>query len=137
MVNAAAQDLLTVVGESLARSAPEGWIQMKLRITAAGGMTRTTVTAQRADGTTDRKRVLDDDGADAAAALREAMYEDGRGAWYYAYLTLEHSGELAAEFDYDNRPFDGDAETDLMLEDQRLLPRSQDLLPEWHPSRTS
>ncbi|WP_432938326.1 hypothetical protein ACQPXM_27015 [Kribbella sp. CA-253562] len=137
MVNAAAQELLAAVGESLARSAPEEWAQVKLRITAAGGMTRTTVTATRADGTLDRKCVLDDDGEDAAVALRGAMYEADRGAWYDAYFTLDRSGELAAEFDYDSRPFDGDAEDDLMVEDQRLFPRSQELLPSWHPSRST
>jgi hypothetical protein len=137
MVNAAAQELLAAIGESLARSAPEGWTQVKLRISAAGGMTRTTLSATRSDGSRDRKCVLDDDGADAAVALRGAMYEADRGAWYNAYFTLDRSGELAAEFDYDSRPFDGDAEADLMVEDQRLFPRSQELLPDWHPSRTA
>jgi hypothetical protein len=136
-MNDAAREMLAEVGRSMARTAPNGWQQVKLRISAAGGMTRTTVTATRADGTPDRKCVLDDDGEDAAIELRAAMYEADRGAWYDAYFTLDSSGELAAEFDYDSRPFDGDAEDDLLVEDHRLFPRSPELLPPWHPSRTT
>lgn len=130
-----AQELLTTVGRSLARSAPEDWRELELKISAAGGMTQTTVSATRADGSIDRHCELDDDGDDAAADLRESMYQQGKGTWYNARLTLDDSGQLDADFDYDNPPFDGDADRDLLIEDQRLFPRDAELLPTWHPSR--
>jgi hypothetical protein len=136
-MNDEAQELLTEVGKALARTAPEGWQQVELHISAAGGMTSTTTTATLVDGSVDRHCELDDEGDDAAAGLRQSMYEADRGTWYNAVLTLARSGELAAEFDYDDPPFDGDADTVLMVEDQRLFPRSEELLPAWHPSRTS
>lgn len=131
-----AQELLTAVGRSLAQAGPEGWTALELKISAAGGMTSTTVSATRADGSIDHGAELDDDGDDAAADLRESMYQDGKGTWYNARLTLDSSGQLDADFDYDNPPFDGDADSDLLIEDQRLFPRDQTQLPAWHPSRS-
>jgi hypothetical protein len=132
-----AQELLTAVGQSLARSAPEDWRQLELTISAAGGMTRTIVTATRADGTVDLECELDDDGDDAATELRESMCQEGKGTWYNARLTLNSSGQLDAEFDYENPPFDGDADRQLLIEDQRLFPRDAEALPAWHPSRAT
>ena len=138
MINAAAQELLAAVGESLARSAPEGWTQVKLRISAACGMTRNDPLVQRAP------MELQSASAYSTTTARYCrrtpwgdVLEADRGAGYDAYFTLDRSGELGADFDYDSRSFDGDAEADLMVEDQRLFPRSQELLPAWHPSRTA
>jgi hypothetical protein len=130
-----AQELLTAVGRSLARSGPEGWRELELKISAAGGMTSTSVSATRADGSVAHDVELDPDGDDAAADLRKSMYQEGKGAWYNARLTLDSSGHLDADFDYDNPPFDGDADSALLIEDQRLFPRDQADLPGWHPSR--
>jgi hypothetical protein len=44
-------------------------------------------------------------------------------SWYNARLTLDNAGQLNADFDYDNPPFDGDANPNLLIEDQRLYPR--------------
>jgi hypothetical protein len=130
-----AQELLTAVGRSLAQSGPEGWRELELKISGAGGMTSTNVRATRADGSIDRDCELDDDGDDAAAGLRESMYQEGKGAWYNARLTLDNSGQLDATFDYDNPPFEGDADSALLIEDQRLFPRDEARLPDWHPAK--
>lgn len=130
-----AQELLAAVGRSLARSGPDGWRELELKISGAGGMTSTSVSATRADGSIDQDCELDDDGDDAAADLRESMYQEGKGAWYNARLTLDSSGQLDAAFDYDNPPFEGDADSDLLLEDQRLFPRDEATLPDWHPAK--
>lgn len=131
-----AQELLTAVGRSLAQAGPEGWTELELKISAAGGMTSTTVSATKADGSVHPDCELDDDGDDAAADLRESMYQEGKGAWYNARLALDSSGQLDADFDYDSPPFDGDADSGLLIEDQRLFPRDQEQLPAWHPSRS-
>ena len=134
-MNGEAPELLEAVGGALVRFAPGGWRELELRISGAGGMTRTIVTATRGDGSVDRECELDDDGDDAAAELRESMYQEGRGTWYNARLTLDNSGQLDADLDYDNPPFDGDADPGLLIEDQRLFPRDAEMLPTWHPSR--
>ncbi|MFC9693290.1 immunity protein YezG family protein [Kribbella sp. NPDC056951] len=131
-----AQDLLTAVGRSLARSGPNGWRELELKISAAGRVTSTTVSATNADGSVDLDSELDDDGDDAAAELREAMYQEDKGTWYNARVSLDSSGQLDADFDYDHPPFDGQAAPDLLVEDHRLFPRDQAQLPSWHPSRS-
>jgi len=131
-----AQELLTAVGRSLARSGPDRWRELELKISGAGGMTSTRVSATRADGSIDHDCELDDDGDDAAANLRESMYQEGKGAWYNARLTLDSSGQLDAVFDYDSPPFEGAADTDLLIEDQRLFPRDEAKLPDWHPAKS-
>lgn len=131
-----ARELLTAAGRSLARSGPDGWRELELKISGAGGMTSTSVRATTADGSIDQDCELDDDGDDAAADLRDSMYQEGKGAWYNARPTLDGSGQLSTAFDYDNPLFEGDADSDLLIEDQRLFPRDEAKLPDWHPSRS-
>jgi uncharacterized protein YfaP (DUF2135 family) len=73
---------------------PDGWQELELKISAAGVMTAIGVSATKADGSIDRDCELDDDGDDAAADLRESVYQEGKGAWYNARLTLHSSGQL-------------------------------------------
>lgn len=129
------QALLTSIGQSMARSAPEGWQLVEIRLTAAGPMTGTTAKATKADGSVDRKFTLDHDGQDAAAQLRSEMYQPDKGTWYNADLTLTRDGQFNADFDYDNPPFEGDADVDLLLEDQQRFPRAAEHMPPWHPAR--
>jgi hypothetical protein len=129
------QELLTSLGKSMARSAPQGWEQVEVRITAAGPMTGTTFMATKADGSVDRKIALDHDGQDAAAQLRKEMFQPSKGAWYNAGITLTRSGQLNADFDYDTPPFEGDADPDLLIEDHQLFPRDPENLPAWHPAK--
>ncbi|MFD7158313.1 immunity protein YezG family protein [Kribbella sp. NPDC059898] len=130
------QELLSRIGRSMARSAPSGWEQTELRITGAGPMSGTTLRATAGDNSTAHKIALDHDGQDAADDLRKEMYQPGKGAWYNATITLTHTGKLAANFDYDTPPFEGDADSDLLIEDDRLFPRDPEHLPPWHPAKT-
>lgn len=134
-MNDKAQELLTDVAKALVRAVPGGWQRVELRITAAGGMTETELDAHLADGTVDVSLGLDREGRVAAQDLREAMFEAGKGSWYNARVGLTPDGEVSAEFDYDQPPFDGDADAELLLADQEAWPRAVELLPQWHPAR--
>lgn len=128
------RQLLMTIGQSMARSAPDGWETVELHVTAAGGLSGTNVKATKGDGSEDRKFALDDEGLDAVAELRDEMWQADKGTWYNADFSLTRGGDFHAEFDYDNPPFGGDADAELLLEDQRLLPRAAERLPEWHPA---
>ncbi|MFC0627893.1 immunity protein YezG family protein [Kribbella deserti] len=97
-------------------------------------MTKTKVVITTAEGTADCTVGLDEAGRTAARQLRKEMHQPAKGTWYNARLELQPSGKLNADFDYDNPPFDGDADADLLLEDQRLFPRDGGHLPGWHPA---
>lgn len=129
------QELLTAVAKAMPRAATPGWTHAELRITGVGGMSKTTVRVTGPDGGVDGAIGLDEDGRTAARTLRKEMYQPGKGTWYNARIQLDSSGKLNAEFDYDNRPFDGDADDVLLMEDQRLFPRDPENLPDWHPAR--
>jgi hypothetical protein len=80
-------------------------------------------------------------GARSCMALREMMYRPGKGAWYSARFTIDAQQACEVQYDYDSVPVDSDfGETledirDELIEDQKLFPRDQENLPEWHPSR--
>jgi hypothetical protein len=134
-MNAEAEDLLAKIAQALARSAPEDWRYLTLRISCAGGMTQTGLIATRDNGTLNRGARLDQDGHLAALMFRRAMHQPGQGSWYNAHLTFDKLAQLTAVYDYDNPPFRGDVEARFLIEDQRLYPRDPAMLPLWHPCR--
>ncbi len=81
--------------------------------------------------------------------LREAMYQDGKGAWLSARVRVRADGQNKMNFDYERRPYwhkggspyeapadpaliaPGDVE---FVDDLRRFPRAPEFLPEWYPS---
>ena len=134
-MNDEVEELLAKIAQALARSAPEDWHVLTLRISCAGDMTETGLIATRTSGTLNRRVRLEEDGQLAALLLRRAMHQPGKGSWYNAHLTLDKFAQLNAVYDYDNPPFQGDVEPRFLIEDQRLYPREPAMLPLWHPCR--
>ncbi|PSL08134.1 hypothetical protein CLV30_101101 [Haloactinopolyspora alba] len=135
---------LNAVGQAMVVAAPDGWRFLKLEVMAAGEMTDTGLEIETQDGSIDIDAVLELDGLDAVEVLRAAMYEQGKGTWYLATITIDENGQIRADFDYENPPFggihdktpgSGHADSDLLLEDHKKFLRDQELLPEWHPAR--
>ncbi len=140
------QPLLEEIGAAMVRSSPEGWRRIGLDVTAAANVTRTTMRVDLNDESVART-TIDDEGQDAVERLREVMHRDDTGTWYNATLTVDESGKLVTQFDYDNPPFggiydendldSGTADPELLREDHRMYPRADEHLPAWHPARTS
>lgn len=139
--------LLSNVGQAMADAAPEGWETLTLDVTAAANMTDVGLNATMPDGS-EPDFSMRGTGIRTVSALRKAMYEPETGTWYNATFVLNESGEIKAEFDYENPPFggladdddpgsSGDAEPDLLIEDQKMYPRTTEHLPDWHPARSS
>jgi hypothetical protein len=130
-------DLLERVGKAMARSAHGDWTSITLAVTVVRSMSQSEMSIESADGGVDESQGLTDEGDLAYEALREAMYQPGKGSWYNARFTLHPDGKLVSEFDYDNPPFEGDADEALLIDDQERFPRDPENLPSWHPSRSS
>lgn len=115
------QSLLCELIEAVSTQAPPGWSSMDLLFIAAGRSLRCEIE-------------LDIDAPPpsyphaAVLALREAMYESGRGTWFTMSLTLTAAGAVTTAFDYETRPPGPSLGTDLE-EDLRLYPR--DTIPDW------
>lgn len=128
-------DLLERIGKAMARSAPGDWAKITLDVSVLRSMSQSELSVESSDGRSDQSQTIDDDGDVAYEDLRAAMYQPGTGTWYNARFTLTRDGKLESEFDYDNPPFDGDAEPVLLEYDQEKFPRDPENLPDWHPSR--
>lgn len=125
------------IAAALLRLDDNDWTSAELRVTCAGGMMELDLALFKSDGSANRLLALDEDGEVACEGLRLAMYEPGKGTWFNARFTVDANRQFQAEFDYDGPPFDGVADAELLIEDQRLFPRAEELLPAWHPSRRS
>lgn len=134
-MRAEVKGLLAKIARAMARSMPEDWRVLTLRISCASDMTQTGLIATRTSGTLDRAVRFSGEGHLATSLLRRAMHQPGKGSWYNAHLTLNKFAELDTVYDYDNPPFGGDVESRFLIEDQRLYPRDPAILPLWHPCR--
>ncbi len=128
--------LLERIGTGLLAAAPDSaWAKLNLVLTGAGGMLESGLEVVDDGGVANRMHEIDDDTLEACMELRDTMQQPGTGTWYNARLTVDRQGSLEVEFDYDNPPFDGDFEPELLINDQAEFPRDPEHLPDWHPSK--
>lgn len=131
-------ELVDEIGAGMKAAAGDSpWVRLDLRVTGAGLMSGTRLGVEGADGAVDWRSELGDEIAIKCDDLREAMYQDGRGTWYNARLTLTADGDLESDFDYDSPPYEGKPDPELLAEDQAEYPRDQEHLPDWHPAKAS
>ncbi|GAB3762995.1 antitoxin YezG family protein [Microlunatus parietis] len=128
---------LQTIGSGMAQAGPPGWKNARLTISAVASLIRAKMAYELDDGSLDTSTGIDGYTQLACGDLRTSMYREGSGTWYNATFTLTSDGRLETDFDYDNPPFDGDYEAELLEDDQERYPRSQENLPAWHPSRVA
>lgn len=133
---AAPEDPLLRVGYTLVTNLPEHWDFVMLQVTGAADDVRTAAMV-RVPGGDPMSDMFFADLIEPCSALRRAMYEPGRGAWYNAMIALYRDGTLYPNYDHIGRPFGcwGPREVDLVLRDHELYPRDPEQLPPWHPAR--
>jgi len=117
-------------------AAPDEWQRLELFLTSAGLMIKSGLSVTNSDGSVDKLHEIDGDTLAACDELRERMYQEGSGTWYNADIVVDRSGKIESTFDYENPPFDGTADPELLAEDQQEYPRDQEHLPSWHPARS-
>lgn len=133
-----ADTIADAIGMLLSESAPEGWRRVRVVLSGLGPAIEVSAWTTLDDGT-----VLPFDPGDLASQafldLRVAKYQPDRGTWYRAIVTVGN-GQVMVEYDYTIRPYgrskDGDQNVvGMMLDDQRVFPRPDKMLPYWHPAR--
>jgi hypothetical protein len=134
------EELLQEIYASMVRAAPGGWKRVELIAVGMGASTGFRNASFSNIGSR-TSLPLDSQGTAACAKLREVMFREGKGTWCTGTFAIDSSGERDAQYDYTSAPLNADfAETladirDELIEDQKLFPRDQEHLPEWHPSR--
>ena len=120
----------------MASSAPAGWREVTLEVSAVDSVMESGLEATTSAGEVLDSETIDDAGEEAVEELREAMYKPETGTWYQAKFKLSSAGDLDVDFDYVNPPLNGDATPEMLEDDQRKFPRSVEYLPDWHPAKS-
>jgi hypothetical protein len=128
-------ELLNEIRKGMIDAAPDEWQRLELSLTSAGLMIKSGLSVTKSDGSVDKLHEIDGDTLAACDELRESMYQAGSGTWYNADIIVDRSGNIESTFDYENPPFDGTADPELLTEDQQEYPRDQEHLPNWHPAK--
>ncbi len=125
------EELLQEVGGILLSAAPAGWQELRLSFRSTVGISTASFLVTAEDG-----------GPVAAATptavmkvlkkLRAGMYEEDRGSWYTALVTVRPPGRYEVEYDYDGEPeFTPPLTAGAFALDQDYFPRSDEHVPAW------
>jgi hypothetical protein len=134
------QRLLTEIFTAIRNSTSQDSVLQELRVSglvSSMDLSLSEITKDNSEAT----HHLATDGAKSCMALRERMYRPGKGTWYSARFTIDAQQLCEVQYDYDSMPVDPEFNETLadirdeLIEDQRLFPRDQEHLPEWHPAR--
>jgi hypothetical protein len=120
------------IGRALIEDAPSGWerVEMVYWQAAKTGGSQERVTL--ADGSTKWLAHVGRDYDRAVWELRQALYQEGKGAWYTARGVVTRDGRIELDFDYDNEPqWDAPVVPLTYVEDLEMFPRDLEHQPEW------
>ncbi len=130
----AAQQALQRVALSIYRRVPRPFAEAGVRYRSAGtvsahdGWIRPRVGGDRQFLDLDP----DDDFAFGMRDLRAATYQDGKGAWFTAEISVTGEGRFEARYDYDSRPeFSIELVPSTFADDLQRFPRAEQHQPQW------
>ncbi len=129
LIESALEEMVHEVVELLLGSAPPGWRKIELiyRSTVAVDTYEVLATAI---GEPERISVPMKVSV-RMSGLREGMYEQDRGSWFTARLTME-PGDYRITYDYDSEPtFVPPLTDDTYVLDFQHYPRSEEHTPDW------
>ncbi|PSL08131.1 hypothetical protein CLV30_10198 [Haloactinopolyspora alba] len=89
------QDTLHAIGQAMLCSAPTGWRRLYLEVSALADTVETALVVTMVDG----KVRLESGTGRLCGQLRADMFQDGKGTWYDARITVDDQGQVTVEFD--------------------------------------
>lgn len=110
-----------------------GWSEFTITSRRVAGYAQMDVVAKDDAGNVGQPHVQGTVLARHLRALREMMYETGKGAWFTAELKFERSGRFSADFDYDHEPawYDDGISPLSYVEELERFPRDPEHTPDW------
>ncbi|TRW45985.1 hypothetical protein [Georgenia yuyongxinii] len=130
---------LQLIAQGLARVAPTGWTRVRVLCRMVGSRGEILAAATNPEGKELMLPGLPEDVTAAMSQLRHAGYEQGRGTWYTAMVTLVPDGTLTLNVDYTNEPRwsgqSGPLDPVEFAEDAKRYPRDAEHTPEWLRAR--
>ncbi|WP_341359543.1 hypothetical protein V5H98_17775 [Georgenia sp. M64] len=120
------------VAQGLVSVAPTGWTRARVLCRMVGSRGEVMAAATGAEGKEVPLPGLPGDVARAMSEMRHKAFEPGKGTWFTALVTLERSGKLSLNLDYNNEQKWGrPLEPGQFAEDLRRYPRDDEHTPAW------
>ncbi|RPF26621.1 hypothetical protein [Georgenia muralis] len=120
------------VAQGLVSVSPTGWTRARVLCRMVGSRGEVMAAVTGAEGKEVPLAGLPGDVARAMSEMRHKAYEPGKGTWFTALVTLERSGKLSLNLDYNNEQKWGrPLEPGQFVEDLRRYPRDDEHTPAW------
>lgn len=120
------------VAQGLVNVAPSDWKSARVLARMVGRRGEIVAVYTGEDDKQHPLKGLPRDVGRALAEMKKASYEEGKGAWITALVTLERSGKLTLNIDRTNeQKWTTPPEPEDYAEELRRYPRSEDNIPDW------
>ncbi|VVJ15514.1 Uncharacterised protein [Amycolatopsis camponoti] len=127
---ASPDELIPQIFDAVERVLPPKWRHATFRVWATVVAYQTELTVVMTDGSS--PEVAPPAVTNLLAALREAMYQPGRGTWFSAAFLLRAGEEPEATFNYDQDPrWFPELPPVAFARDLAAFPRADEWIPEW------
>lgn len=129
------QQLLRQIARVVVESGPDAWETLEYRVRALAGYMEDGLYVSDSTGQV-RRTFPPDDIIDHVDALRTVMYRPGAGTWFSATVRVNSTGNVSADFDYDNEPaWETTPVAEAYAQDVRKFPRDESAMPAWLRAR--
>lgn len=120
------------ISDAFRAAAPDGWTVGHVTYRCAGKTAEYQALATMPDGRKVGFGRIPRSLSEAFRALRDSMYQPGKGAWYTAIATLYRDGRFSLDLDYDHEPqWFTPTHPGHYVEDLEQYPRSEENIPPW------
>ncbi|WP_328644796.1 hypothetical protein OHS58_30440 [Amycolatopsis sp. NBC_00348] len=127
---ASPDELVPAIFDAVGQALPPNWRRVTFRVWATVVAYQTELTVAMADGSS--PEVAPPAVTNLIAALREVMYQPGRGTWFSASFRLRAGEEPEASFNYDQDPrWFPELPPVAFARDVAAFPRADERIPDW------
>lgn len=125
------EEQLLLIGDALLGVLPDGWRRVDLMVRMNVAVQDLELTVYLADAST--PEVVPPDGLGPPfAALRQLLYEPGRGTWFAARVSLNPPGRIDITYNLDHDPkWSPPIPDSYWVRDLEAFPRDEGHLPYW------
>lgn len=124
-------EIVSAIAAQVSDAAPDQWAEITLTVQASVLVYQFGITAR----STDRRLIAIDPPSglqDDVSALRGVMYEQGRGTWFSARISLCRGENPVASFNFDADPaWWPHVPPTVFSRDLEVFPRSPEHVPSW------
>jgi hypothetical protein len=121
-----------VIARTIAEKAPQGWTKARMTYRSVSTVSEPETAYEMADGSSKVKVVMSFDLTRAFDALRQIMYQPGKGTWFTAEFTLTREGHFSTDFDFDHEPqWHAPIGAAAYARELKDFPRSPEHTPDW------